>query len=96
MVVERYTHGPRPIYERAAARGRMLPDGLRYVDSWVVADERLDRCFQLMETEDPSLFDVWLAGWRDLGTFEVHPVVTSAEAARRVDVEWEGRAGGPV
>ena len=48
----------------------------------------LDRCFQLMETDDPSLFDVWLDNWRDLGEFEIYPVIDSAEAARRVDVTW--------
>jgi hypothetical protein len=82
MVVERFTRGPGPVYERAAARGRMLPDGLRYVDSWI--DERtLDRCFQLMETDDPALFDEWIAAWSDLAEFEVVPVVSSAEAATR-------------
>jgi Protein of unknown function (DUF3303) len=59
----------------------MLPDGLTYLDSWV--DERLDRCFQLMETDDPTLFDEWTAHWRDLAEFEIVPVVTSAEAAGR-------------
>lgn len=83
MVVERYTAGPAAVYERAARHGRMLPDGLRYLDSWVVDDGSLDRCFQLMETDDPALFDVWLERWRDLGEFDVHPVVTSAEAAAR-------------
>jgi hypothetical protein len=83
MVVERYSKGPGPVYERAAAEGRMLPDGLRYVSSWVVDDERLDHCFQLMETDDPALFDVWLARWSDLAQFEVYPVMDSAEAARR-------------
>ena len=83
MVVERYTNGPEPVYRRAAERGRMLPDGLVYVDSWI--DERtLDRCFQLMETGDPSLFDEWTAQWADLATFEIVPVVGSAEAAKRV------------
>lgn len=81
MVVERFTSGPEPIYARAAAEGRMLPDGLEYVDSWV--DERLDRCFQLMETEDPSLFEEWIARWSDLADFEVVPVLSSAEAAAR-------------
>jgi hypothetical protein len=81
MVVERFTQGPGPIYARAAERGRMLPPGLRYVDSWV--DERLDRCFQLMETDDPSLFDEWIARWSDLTEFEVVPVLSSAEAAAR-------------
>ena len=90
MVVERYTHGPQPIYERAAERGRMLPEGLHYVDSWIVDDDRLDRCFQLMETDDPSLFDVWLDNWRDLGTFEVVPVIDSAQASARVRVTWVG------
>ena len=66
----------------------MLPDGLRYIDSWVVDDENLDRCFQLMETDDPTLFDVWRERWQDLGDFEIYPVITSAEAAARVDVRW--------
>jgi hypothetical protein len=90
MVVEHYTHGPAPVYERAARRGRMLPDGLHYIDSWIVADDALDRCFQLMETDDPALFEVWLAQWSDLGTFEVVPVISSAEAASRVSVRWDG------
>jgi hypothetical protein len=60
----------------------MLPPGLAYVDSWI--DERgLDRCFQLMETEDPSLFERWIAEWSDLVEFEIVPVVGSAEAAAR-------------
>jgi hypothetical protein len=88
MVTERYTHGPRPVYQRAAEHGRMLPDGLRYVDSWIVDDGAFDHCFQLMETDDPSLFDVWLDHWRDLGDFEVFPVITSADAAGRVGVDW--------
>jgi Protein of unknown function (DUF3303) len=82
MVVERFTRGPGPVYERAAERGRMLPDGLLYVDSWV--DERLERCFQLMETEDSGLFDEWTARWSDLAEFEVVPVITSAEASEHV------------
>lgn len=80
MVIETFTQGARPVYERAAERGRMLPDGLFYVDSWI--DESLERCFQLMETDDPALFDEWIANWRDLGEFEVVPVVDSSQAAR--------------
>jgi hypothetical protein len=81
MVVERFTHGARPVYERAAERGRLLPAGLEYVDSWV--DEDMSRCFQLMETADPALFDAWIAEWSDLAEFEVVPVIGSAEAAER-------------
>jgi hypothetical protein len=93
MVVETYTAGPGPVYERASRQGRMLPPGLHYLDSWVVADDRLDRCFQLMETDDPALFEVWQRAWADLGTIEVHPVIDSTEAARRVNVTWAGGAG---
>ena len=83
MVVERYLRGPGPVYSRVEAKGRMLPDGLRYVDSWVVDDVPMDRCFQLMETDDPSLLDEWMALWSDLTEFEVYPVLSSAEAALR-------------
>ena len=83
MVVERYLSGPEPVYERFAARGRMLPEGLAYVDSWVVSDAPGDRCFQLMETGDPALFGVWAQAWSDLVSFEVYPVISSAEAASR-------------
>jgi hypothetical protein len=82
MVVETFRDGARPVYERAAAQGRMLPDALVYVDSWVSDD--LQRCFQLMETDDRTLLDEWVAKWSDLVEFEIVPVVDSAEAAKRV------------
>jgi hypothetical protein len=79
MVIETFKRGAGPVYDRAAEEGRMLPDGLAYVDSWV--DEGLGRCWQLMETENPRLFDEWIARWSDLAEFEVVAVLTSAEAA---------------
>ena len=81
MVIENFVQGARPVYERAAAKGRMLPPGLLYLDSWV--DERLHRCFQLMETDDPSLLDRWMAEWSDLIRFEMIPLIGSTEAAAR-------------
>ena len=81
MVVEKFTRGPGPVYERAAEQGRLIPAGLEYVDSWI--DERLDRCFQLMETDDARLIEQWTARWSDLAEFEVVPVISSAEAAGR-------------
>ena len=81
MVIETFTQGARPVYERARDRGRMLPDGLRYVDSWVA--DGLGRCFQLMEADDPALFDAWTAEWSDLAEFEIVPVLASADAAAR-------------
>lgn len=83
MVIERFKNGqPRPVYERAAADGRMMPDGLRYVDSWVEAN--FARCFQLMECDDLTLLMTWIARWSDLVDFEVVPVVTSPEARAAV------------
>jgi hypothetical protein len=80
MVIETYMHGPEPVYARASERGRMLPPGLAHLDSWV--DERgLNRCFQLMETEEPSVFDQWIVNWSDLVEFEIVPVVKSRDAA---------------
>jgi hypothetical protein len=81
MVIERFVQGARPVYERAAEKGRMLPNGLVYLDSWI--DESLERCFQLMETDDPALFDQWIANWSDIAEFEVVPVIESATAAVR-------------
>jgi hypothetical protein len=81
MVIEEFKPGAAPsIYRRAREQGRGLPAGLEYVDSWVDLDFR--RCFQLMRTEDPALFERWIACWQDLVRFEVVPVRTSAEAAR--------------
>jgi hypothetical protein len=80
MVIERFRYGSTPVYERAAAQGRMLPDGLRYIDSWVEHSTR-DRCFQLMETDEEGLLHEWAANWEDLVDFEFIPVITSAEAA---------------
>jgi Protein of unknown function (DUF3303) len=79
MVIETFTQGARPVYERARDRGRMLPEGLEYVESWVT--EGLGGCFQLMETDDPALFDTWTAQWADLADFEIVPVLASSDAA---------------
>ena len=83
MVVEHFKNQDAlPVYRRFRERGRLAPEGLTYVSSWV--DEELCRCFQLMETEDRSLLDQWIANWKDLVDFEVFPVMTSAEAAAKV------------
>lgn len=80
MVIERFKNRDAlPIYHRFRERGRMLPEGLHYVVSWV--ETNYDRCFQVMECDDPRLFDEWIAQWADLADFEVVPVRTSAEAA---------------
>ena len=83
MVIERFLNDdPVPVYRRFRDRGRMAPDGLHYVSSWV--DTRLACCFQVMETEQPELLQQWLAQWSDIVEFEVHPVLTSAQAAQQM------------
>jgi hypothetical protein len=71
-----------PVYRRFRDRGRVAPEGLSYISSWV--NDQFDRCYQLMETEDRVLLDRWIANWSDLVDFEVHPVITSKEAAEKI------------
>lgn len=79
MVIERFKNRDADaIYDRFLERGRMLPDGLTYVDSWV--EPNYDRCFQLMACDDPALLQQWAVQWEDLVEFEFIPVLTSNEA----------------
>lgn len=83
MVIERFREGMAPaVYQRARERGRLMPDGVRYVSSWV--EPGFGRCFQVMEADDPALLREWTDAWEDLVEFEVIPVITSAEAAERM------------
>jgi hypothetical protein len=76
MVIERFKgRDPAPVYARFRERDRALPEGLRYLDSWVEAN--FDRCFQLMECDDPALLQRWVLQWRDLIEFEIVPVSPS-------------------
>jgi uncharacterized protein DUF3303 len=84
MIVEHFRDGDAlPVYRRFRDRGRMAPEGLRYVSSWVTQDHR--RCFQIMECDDPQLLEQWMANWRDLIEFEVTPVQTSADATAAIN-----------
>jgi hypothetical protein len=83
MVIEKFRPGnAKAVYARVREGGRKLPEGLRYVDSWVEAS--LSRCFQLMECDDPRLFQEWVALWEDLVDFEIVPVVLSKQAAETI------------
>jgi len=83
MIIENFRNGDAvPVYRRFRDRGRLAPAGLTYVSSWVTEDLR--RCYQVMECDDRSLLDEWLANWKDIVDFEVIPVMTSAQAAATV------------
>jgi hypothetical protein len=78
MVIERFKNGDaRPIGERFRQNGRMLPDGVSYVASWI--DSSSARCFQIMEAQHQELLNAWISCWDDLIDFEIIPVLTSAE-----------------
>jgi hypothetical protein len=83
MIVEHFKNkDAAAVYRRFRDKGRMAPEGLTYVSSWV--DENFERSYQVMETDDRQSLELWMANWRDLVEFEVYPVITSQEAAERI------------
>ncbi len=79
MVIERFRNGEAvPVYRRFREKGRMAPEGLKYVSSWITHD--FCTCYQVMECDDPNLLTEWISHWDDLVDFEVLPVMSSAEA----------------
>jgi hypothetical protein len=83
MIIERFKNrDPVPVYRRFRDRGRMAPEGLTYVSSWVTED--MDRCYQVMECDDRRILEQWMTRWSDVTDFEVIPVVTSAQAVERI------------
>ena len=83
MIIESFKNGdPVPVYRRFRDQGRLAPEALKYVSSWVTSD--MTKCYQLMECEDRHLLEQWIARWSDLVDFEVIPVITSAQAVERI------------
>jgi len=83
MIIESFKNrDPVPVYRRFRDQGRLAPESLKYISSWVTTD--MTRCYQLMECEDRRLLDQWVARWSDLADMEVIPVITSAQAVERV------------
>ncbi|MCP5087503.1 MAG: DUF3303 domain-containing protein [Rhodobacteraceae bacterium] len=73
MVIETFRPGCfDAVYDRFKQQGRLLPDGLKYLDSWVTADK--SACYQLMQTDNPALFGDWIKAWDDLVDFEFTPL----------------------
>ena len=86
MVIERFKNRDAiAVYRQFRKKGRMTPEGLSYVESWV--ETNFDRCFQVMECDDARLLEQWAAHWRDLVDFEFVPVRCSAEALKTLDPE---------
>ena len=91
MIIERFRNQDgKAVYRRFAEQGRMMPDGLAFIDSWVSAD--LDRCFQVMTCDDITLLQRWVAEWSDLVEFEILPVCRGSETGAAI----EGQALGAL
>jgi hypothetical protein len=91
MVIERFKdRDPAPIYTRLREQGRALPDGLRYIDSWV--ESNFDRCFQLMECDNVASLQRWVLEWRDLAAFEIVAVSPSKATRELFDPESDACA----
>lgn len=83
MIIERFKNrDPVPVYRKFRDKGRMAPEGLTYMSSWITED--MDRCYQVMECDDRRILDEWMTRWSDVTDFEVIPVVTSAQAVERI------------
>jgi uncharacterized protein DUF3303 len=82
MVLEHFRGDPVPVYRRFRGQGRLAPEGLHHVGSWVTQD--VLRCFQVMECDDPRLLQEWIDRWKDIVDFEVIPVMTSGEATAAI------------
>jgi len=83
MIIERFHPGKvKAVYQRFAEKGRMLPEGVNYINSWL--NESVTICYQLMESGSPEKLQVWIGEWKDLADFEVVPVISSAQAKEKV------------
>ncbi len=94
MVIERFKNAdPLPIYAHLRDAGRGLPDGLKYVGSWI--EPNFDRCFQIMECDDVRLLQEWVLHWKDHATFEIVPVVPSKDTRELVEKHMDRKGVKP-
>ena len=83
MIIEKFHEGKvKALYRRFEAKGRMLPDGVKYIDSWISEDVTV--CYQLMESVTEEKLQQWIGHWKDLVDFEIIPVISSADAKKKV------------
>ena len=83
MIVERFHPGKvKTLYKRFEEKGRMTPEGVNYVNSWIT--EEVTVCYQVMETDSVEKIYEWMIHWNDLANFEIIPVITSAQAKEKV------------
>lgn len=83
MIIEKFHTGKvKELYKRIEEKGRLIPDGVSYINSWI--DESVQTCYQVMESDNVEKLDQWISNWKDFADFEVIPVITSAQARKKV------------
>ena len=94
MVIEKFRNqDARSVYRRFHAEGRLMPEGVTFIESWVSAD--LGRCFQVMQCEDVALLQRWVSAWSDLVEFEIVPVSSGRDTASALSEELKNEAQAP-
>lgn len=84
MIIEMF-HPPKvkELYKRFEEKGRQLPEGVHYINSWI--NEEITTCYQLMESDTEEKINEWIQHWNDLADFKIIPVITSAQAKEKVN-----------
>lgn len=82
MVIERYKD-KEAVYKRFHEKGRMMPEGVSYVNSWVTEDGNI--CYQINEAENLELLYEWASNWNDVTDFEFIPVISSREMSAKME-----------
>jgi len=83
MIIEKFhSNKIKELYERFDKKGRLMPEGVQYINSWT--DEKVEICFQIMESESEAKLLEWIDKWKDLADFEIIPVLTSQQAKEKV------------
>ena len=83
LIIERfYPEKVKALYQRFEAEGRLLPDGVQYLNSWI--DEKIETCYQLMESDTQEKLLEWVSRWSEFATFDIIPVISSDQAKEKV------------
>ena len=90
MIIERFHPGKvKDLYKRFDEKGRMMPDGLNYINSWI--NEEVSICYQVMEADAEEKLYEWISHWNDLADFEIIRVISSAEAKEKIFAARQGK-----
>ena len=83
MIIEKFHSSKgKLIYQRFKEKGRMMPEGVEYINSWI--NEPVSICYQVMESDCLEKILEWISHWSDIADFEVVPVMTSEEAKEKL------------